>query len=149
MAEIFVLAEHRQGKIRDITFEMLEAGKNLASQQGASSTAVLLGHNVKNFAEELATKASKVLVVDDAQLEHFNSILYQKVLSSLIAKYQPLLTLIGHTAFGMDLAPSLSVDMGFPLVTDCIGLSFKENRLKAVRSDIASLAIAVKRSLRI
>jgi electron transfer flavoprotein alpha subunit len=134
MAEIFVLVEHRQGKIRDITYEMLAAGEKLASQQGASATAVLLGHNVKNFAEELAPRASKVVVVEDPQLEHFNSILYQKVLLSLIAKYQPLLTLIGHTAFGMDLAPSLSVEMGFPLVTDCIDLSFEENRLKAVRS---------------
>jgi electron transfer flavoprotein alpha subunit len=134
MSEIFILVEHRQGKIRDITYEMLAVGEKLASQQGISSTAVLLGHNVKNFAEELAIKAPKVLVVEDAQLENFNSILYQKVLSSLIAKYQPFLTLIGHTAFGMDLAPSVSVEMGFPLVTDCIGLSFEENRLKAVRS---------------
>jgi electron transfer flavoprotein alpha subunit len=134
MAEIFVLVEHRQGQIRDITYEILQAGETLASQLGASSTAVLLGHNVKNFAEELASRGSKVLVVEDAQLEHFNSIPYQKVLSSLIAKYQPFLTLIGHTAFGMDLAPSLSVEIGFPLVTDCIGLSFEENRLKAVRS---------------
>jgi electron transfer flavoprotein alpha subunit len=134
MGEIFILVEHRQGKIRDITHEMLAAGEKLASQQGGSSTAILLGHHVKHFAEELATKASKVLVVEDGQLEHFNSILYQKVLSSIIAKYQPDLTLIGHTAFGMDLAPSLSVEMGFPLVTDCIGLSFEGNRLKAVRS---------------
>jgi electron transfer flavoprotein alpha subunit len=134
MGEIFVLVEHRQGKIRDITYEMLVAGEKLASQQGGSSTAILLGHKVKDFAEELATRVSKVLVVEDEQLEHFNSILYQKVLSSLIAKYQPLLTLIGHTAFGMDLAPSLSTEMGFPLVTDCIGLSFEGSRLKAVRS---------------
>src|SRR5512139_3350480 len=134
MAEIFVLVEHRQGKIRDITFEMLEAGEKPSSQQGASSTAVLLGHDVKNFAEELATMASKVLVVEDVQLEHFNSILYQKVLSSLLAKYQPLLTLIGHTAFGMDLAPSLSVETGFPLAMDCISLSLEGNRLRAVRS---------------
>jgi len=134
MGEIFVLVEHRQGKIRDITYEMLQAGETLSSQQGVSSTAVLLGHNVKDFAEELAKKASKVLVVEDPQLEHFNSVLYQKVLASLIAKYQPLLTLTGHSAFGMDLAPSLSVEMGFPLVTDCIGLSFEESRLKAVRS---------------
>ena len=134
MGEIFVLVEHRQGKIRDITYEMLQAGETLASQQGASSTAVLLGHNVKNFAEELAAKALKVLVVEDAQLEHFNSILYQKVLSSLITKYHPSLTLMGHSAFGMDLAPSLSVEMGIPLVTDCIGLSFEGSRLKAVRS---------------
>jgi electron transfer flavoprotein alpha subunit len=68
------------------------------------------------------------------QLEHFNSILYQKVLSSLITKYQPPLTLMGHSAFGMDLAPSLSVEIGFPLVTDCIGLSFEGSRLKVVRS---------------
>jgi len=134
MAEIFVLVEHRQGKIRDITQEMLAAGENLAFQHGASCTAVLLGHQVRNFAEELATKGSKVLVVEDVQLEHFNSILYQKVLSSLLAKYQPLLTLIGHTAFGMDLAPSLSVETGFPLAMDCIGLSLEGNRLKAVRS---------------
>jgi electron transfer flavoprotein alpha subunit len=134
MAEIFVLVEHRQGKIRDITYEMLGVGENVASQQGASLTTILLGHNVKNFAEELATRALKVLVVEDVQLEHFNSILYQKVLSSLIAKYQPLLTLIGHTAFGMDLAPSLSVETGFPLVTDCIGLSIEGSRLKAIRS---------------
>jgi electron transfer flavoprotein alpha subunit len=134
MAEIFVLVEHRQGKIRDITYEMLQAGEMLASQQGTPSAAVLLGHNVKNFAEELVTKASKVLVVEDAQLEHFNCILYQKVLSSLITKYQPSLTLIAHSAFGMDLAPSLSVEMGFPLVTDCIGLSFEGSCLKAVRS---------------
>jgi electron transfer flavoprotein alpha subunit len=134
MSEIFVLVEHRQGKVRDITYEMLQAGETLASKQGASSTAVLLGHNVKNFAQDLATKASKVLVVEDAQLEHFNSIFYQKVLSSLITKYQPPLTLMGHSAFGMDLAPSLSVEMGFPLVTDCIGLSFEKSRLRAVRS---------------
>jgi electron transfer flavoprotein alpha subunit len=134
MGDIFVLVEHRQGKIRDITYEMLQAAETLASQQGISSTTVLLGHNVKNFAEELAAKSPKVLVVEDAQLEHFNSILYQKVLSSLIAKYQPLLTLIGHTAFGMDLAPSLSAELAFPLVTDCIGLSFEEKRLKAIRS---------------
>ena len=134
MGEIFVLVEHRQGKIRDITYEMLGAGEKLASQQGTSSTALLLGHHVKTFAEELALRTSKVLVVEDAQLEHFNSILYQKVLASLIAKHQPLLTLIGHTAFGMDLAPSLSAEMGIPLVTDCIGLSFEANRLKALRS---------------
>jgi electron transfer flavoprotein alpha subunit len=134
MADIFVLVEHRQGKIRDITYEMLGAAEKLASEQGTSSTIVLLGHQVKTFTEELAARASKILIVDDAQLAHFNSILYQKVLCSLITKYHPSLTLIGHTAFGMDLAPSLSVEMEFPLVTDCIGISFEGSRLKTIRS---------------
>src|SRR4030042_6641824 len=130
MSEIFVLTEHRQGKIRDITYEMLGLGEKIATQQGATLAAVLLGKGVNSFAEDLATRAPKVLVVEEDQLENFNSLCYQKVLSSLISKYQPLLTLIGHTAFGMDLAPSLSMAMAFPLVTDCLGLVLEGNRLK-------------------
>jgi electron transfer flavoprotein alpha subunit len=134
MAEIFVLVEHRQGKIRDITFELLGIGEGIAQTLGVSIMAVLLGHQVKELAEDLAKRGSKVLVIEDERLEHFNSIHYQKVLSSVIPKYQPILTLIGHTAFGMDLAPSLSVELGFPLVTDCIGLSMEGAHLKAIRS---------------
>jgi electron transfer flavoprotein alpha subunit len=133
MGEVFVLVEHRQGKIRDITYEMLGLGEKIAAQQGAT-TAILLGNGVKSFAEDLAARTPKVLVVEDDQLENFNSLCYQKVLSSLISKYQPLLTLIGHTAFGMDLAPSLSVEMDFPMVTDCIDLSLEGSQLKAIRS---------------
>jgi electron transfer flavoprotein alpha subunit len=134
MGDIFVLVEHRQGKIRDITYEMLGVGEKIAAEQGASLTAVLLGHGVKADAEELASRASRVLVVEDEKLQHFNSLPYRKVLSTLYAKYQPFLTLIGHTAFGMDLAPGLSAELGLPLVTDCIGLSSEGKQLKATRS---------------
>jgi len=134
MGDIFVLVEHRQGRIRDITYEMLGAGEKIAAEQGSSLTAVLLGHGVKNVAEELALRASKVLVVEDETLENFNSPPYQKILSALYTKYHPFLTLIGHTAFGMDLAPRVSVELGLPLATDCIGLSTQGSRLKATRS---------------
>jgi len=134
MGEIFVLVEHRQGKVRDITYEMLGAGEKIASEQDASLVALLLGHGVKEAARELALRASKVLVVEDGRLEHFNSLSYQKVLATLASKYQPFLILIGHTAFGMDLAPSLSAELNLPLVTDCIGLSSEGTRIKAVRS---------------
>ncbi len=134
MKEIFVLVEHRQGKIRDITYEMLGAGEKLAAAKSASVVAVLLGHGVKGLAEELAARASKVLVVEDEQLANFNSLVYQTVLLDLCSKYEPLVLLIGHTAFGMDLAPSLSVETNLPLVTDCIDLTLEENQLRAVRS---------------
>lgn len=134
MSEIFVLVEHRQGKIRDITYEMMGLGENLANQKGTSLTAILLGYEIKSLAEDLSTRGSKVLVVEDENLKNFNSVFYQQTLSSLISKYQPFLLLIGHSAFGMDLAPSLSMEMDFPLVTDCIGLSFEDGKLKATRS---------------
>ena len=133
MAEIFVLAEHREGELRDVTLEMLGEAKNLADKMGATVTAVLLGSGVDAFADTIKSYANKVLVVDDPKLANFNSESYQKVLSTLITDKKPVLTLIGHTAFGMDLAPALAVELGLPLATDCIGLELDGGKLTVTR----------------
>ena len=133
MKELFVLAEHRQGELRDVTFEMLTKGREVSQKTNADLTAVLLGYNVKDFAKRLANHAKKVLVVDDARLENFNAETYQKVLSHLISERKPSLILIGHTAFGVDLAPSLATELNVPLATDCIDLNFEGEKLVVVR----------------
>lgn len=133
MKEIFVLAEHRQGQFRDITFEMLSKGVELAEKTGTELTAVLLGKNVKDQAKALSEYAKHVLVVDDAKLENFNSEAYQTVLAQLIKEHKPLLTLIGHTSFGVDLAPSLAVSLNISLATDCIDLEYQNDTLAVTR----------------
>jgi electron transfer flavoprotein alpha subunit len=133
MNEIFVLAEHRQGQIRDITLEMLTKGKELAEKTNTDLTAVLLGKEVKEHAKTLSEYAQKVLLVENAKLENFNSEAYQKALSNLINKHKPLLTMIGHTSFGVDLAPSLAAALKLPLATDCIDLEFESETLFITR----------------
>lgn len=133
MGEIFVLAEHRQGELRDVTFEMLGKGQELAAALGAPLAAVLLGHSIEDFATELTKHANRVLVVEDERLEHFNSAAYQQVLAHLITERQPGLVLIGQSAYGMDLAPSLATQLDLPLATDCVGLEFEDGQLLAVR----------------
>ena len=133
MTEIFVLAEHRQGQIRDITFEMLTKGRELAEKTNSDLTAVLLGKEVKEQAETLSPYAQKVLLVEDVKLENFNSEAYHTVLSNLINEHKPLLTMIGHTSFGVDLAPSLAAALKLPLATDCIELEFKGETLVITR----------------
>ena len=133
MKEIFVLTEHRQGKIRDVTFEMLTKGRELAEKTSSELTAVLLGKNVKEYAKNLSEYANKVIVVEDSKLENFNSVAYQKVLSKLIEKHKPLLTLIGHTSFGVDLAPRLATALNIPLATDCIDIAFNNGTLFVTR----------------
>jgi electron transfer flavoprotein alpha subunit len=147
MTELFVLAEHRRGELRDVTFEMLTKGRELSARTDADLTAVLLGHNVKEFAKRLADHAKKVLVVDDARLKDFNEVAYQKVLSHLISERKPVLTLIGHTSFGIDLAPSLANKLNVPLATDCIDINFEEKKLIAVRQ-VYGGKVNVKASLR-
>lgn len=133
MTEIFVLAEHRQGQIRDVTYEMLTKGRELAEKSGAELTAVLLGEGVKDHAKSLSECATNVLLVEDSKLKNYNSEAYQKVLSDLIKEHKPLLTLMGHTSMGIDLAPRLSVMMNMPLATDCIDLKIDNQALTVTR----------------
>jgi len=147
MKELFVLAEHRQGELRDVTFEMLTKGVELSQKTNADLTAVLLGHNVEKFEKELAKHAKKVLIIDDARLENFNAEAYQRILFHLISERKPSLTLIGHTAFGVDLAPSLAAELNLPLATDCIDLDFEGEKLVVVRQ-VYGGKVNVKASLR-
>ena len=133
MTGIFVLAEHRQGQIREITFEMLTKARELAQKTNTESTAVLLGKNVKEHAKTLSEYAKNVLLIEDAKLENFNSSAYQKVLSNLIKEHKPLLTMMGHTSYGLELAPRLATALNTPLTTDCINLEFENETLIVTR----------------
>ncbi|MDQ7780137.1 MAG: electron transfer flavoprotein subunit alpha/FixB family protein [Planctomycetota bacterium] len=133
MPGVLVLAEHRRKAIQSITFEMLSRGREVAAQLKKEVSVVLLGHQVQAFAQELAKVAHKVYVIDDKRLENFNAELYQKALVPFMKDLKPTLTLIGHTSCGMDLAPALAVELGFPLVTDCIALERQGKKVVATR----------------
>jgi len=133
MAEIFVLAEHRQGQIRDITYEMLTKAHEIAGKANAETTAIILGKDVKDKAAALAEYAQKVILIQDPKLEHFNSEAYHKVLAQLIKEHRPLLTMVGHTSYGIDLAPRLAAALQTPLATDCIDLAIENDTLHVTR----------------
>ncbi|RLI05846.1 electron transfer flavoprotein subunit alpha/FixB family protein [Candidatus Bathyarchaeota archaeon] len=133
MKEIFVLAEHRRGELRDITFELLSLGRKLAEKLDGNLVSAVLGFGVKDFTDKVARYAEQVLVVEDEKLKEFNSEAYQKVLTNILEERKPFLILLGHTSYGMELAPSLSTALNIPLTTDCIGLDFKDGKLQVIR----------------
>jgi len=133
MKEILVLAEHRLGVLRDITFEMLAKGRELVQKNDAKLTAALLGYRVEALAEELAGYADEVLLIEDERLEDFNSEYYQQILSHVISERKPAVILIGHTSYGLELAPSLAVKLNIPIVTDVIDVYFEDGKFMVVR----------------
>ncbi len=122
MKEIIVLAEHRRGELRDVTWEMLSKARQLAESIGAEVGVALLGKGVNQLAEAFKPKSHRVLFIEDDRLEAYNSETYEKVLTQLITERKPVLTLIAHTAMGMDIAPNLAAHLKMPLATDCIGI---------------------------
>ncbi len=133
MKEIMVIAEHRRGEIRDVTWEMLSKGRQLAEGLGGELGIALLGKGVKNLAEALKPAAHRVFLIEDDRLEFYNSEIYERALIQLITERKPLLTFIGHTAQGMDFAPSLAVRLKLPLATDCIGIEAKDETFSLTR----------------
>jgi len=133
MPKIFVITEHRQGQVRDVTYEILTKGRELAEKTGAELTAVLMGKDVKEHAKTLAEYAKTVLLIQDPRLENFNSEAYRKVLTHLMNEHKPSLVLMGHTSYGIDLAPRLATALNVPLGTDCIDLAFENGTLTLTR----------------
>lgn len=133
MKEIIVLAEHRKGELRDVTWEMLSKGRQLAESAGADLGVALFGKGVNHLAEALKPKANKIFLIEDERLEFYNSETYEKVLTQLMTERKPFLTLIGHTATGMDFAPSLAAHLKMPLATDCIGIDLQGETFSLTR----------------
>ena len=133
MKEIIVLAEHRKGELRDVTWEMLSKGRQLAESAGADLGVALFGKGMNHLAEALKPKANKIFLIEDERLEFYNSETYEKVLTQLMTERKPFLTLIGHTATGMDFAPSLAAHLKMPLATDCIGIDLQGETFSLTR----------------
>jgi electron transfer flavoprotein alpha subunit len=133
MGEIFVVVEHRKGEVRDITFEMLFKANELCQEFSHDLTAIMLGGKDEAFLDDIAQKADRVIAFEDERLKNFNSDLYKEILHRLIQKHCPFLTLIGHTSWGMDFAPALSVKTGYPLVTDCVDILVDDGRPMVIR----------------
>jgi electron transfer flavoprotein alpha subunit len=133
MSEIFVIVEHRLNEVRDITYEMLWKACDLAQRHAHTVTAILLGHEVNPLAEQISDRADKVVVVDNERFKNFNANTYKELVAELIQESNPILTLIGNTAWGMELAPCLAVKTGYPLTTDCIDIAFQDGKLIAER----------------
>ena len=133
MKEILILAEHRRGELRDVTWEIVSKGRQLAESLGAETAVALLGKGLNGMAEALKPAAHRVLLVEDDRLEAFNSETYEKVLVQLITERKPFLILIGSTAMGMDLAPGLAARLKIPLATDCIGIDPKDETFSLTR----------------
>jgi electron transfer flavoprotein alpha subunit len=131
--DIFVLAEHRQGRLRDVSLEMLSQATRLAGRTGGRTVCVLLGEKIDGFARTLAGYCDKVLYGESSEFADFNSDRYQRVLTGLISEGRPALVMIAHSAQGADLAPALAVAAKLSLVTNLVDIRHEGGTLRATR----------------
>lgn len=129
---VFIYAQQVDNEISSIAYELLGKGKELAADLGTDVTAVLLGSNVKGLCDKLAEYgADKVIVVDDPELETYRTEPYAHALASVINEYKPEIMLVGATAIGRDLGPTVSARVATGLTADCTVLEIGDFPLVA------------------
>ena len=114
-----VLAEAREGALRNVSFEAIAAAKQLTDDV----TAVVIGDHMQSLAQELGEYgASRVLVVEDDRLKHYTPDGYGQVLRQLIEQENPEMIVLGHTALGKDIAPKLAARLDAGLISDVVSI---------------------------
>ncbi|MCR5281929.1 MAG: electron transfer flavoprotein subunit alpha/FixB family protein [Lachnospiraceae bacterium] len=120
---VYVFAQQVDNQISGIAYELLGKAKELAADldEGRNEVvAVLIGSDVKGLADSLAEYgADKVIVVDDPELKEYRTEPYAHALSSVINEFKPEIMLVGATAIGRDLGPTVSARVATGLTADC------------------------------
>lgn len=125
---VYVIAEQFEGKLRNVSLELLGQGKILADGIGDDIGAVLIGSGVKPLAKELiAYGATKVYVYDDPKLANYNTTAYATVVEDFFNKISPNVLLVGATNIGRDLGPRIANRLQTGLTADCTGLAIDDD----------------------
>ena len=125
--DVWVYLETVDGKLRNVSLELLGEGRKLADTMGQKLSGVLIGNNVKELAKEVfASGADQVYLVEAVELEHYNTDGYTATLVDLIERYKPSVILVGATNNGRDLGPRVACRVGTGLTADCTDLGIDE-----------------------
>ncbi len=123
MNNVFVYIEIEQGKIADVSLELLTKGRELASELGVKLEAVVLSQSLVGIAEQLAPYGvDTVWVADDKIFAPYRTLPHTSVLVGLFKAEKPQIALFGATSVGRDLGPRVSSALFSGLTADCTEL---------------------------
>jgi len=130
--KVLVLAEVKDGVLRNVSFEAIAAAKTIS--EGGEVVVAVLGKEVKSFANDLFYYgADQVLIIENDQLEHYTPEGYSQAFMAAIQEENPEAIVIGHTSLGKDLAPKIAAKLSSGLVSDVTEVSVEGGNIVFTR----------------
>lgn len=127
---IVVIAEHFEGEIRPITYELVHFAEELGQFRSAPIKILVLGEKVEALAKSLAETTGKdVLGIRSPQLAQYNGQVYKSVLHDILGEHPPAYVCISHSSRGSDFAPGLAMRLKAACITGVSALSVQEDRV--------------------
>lgn len=120
---LIVYCEYEDGKIADVSLELLTKGRSLADKLGVKLEAVVAGTNLDGIEKQVFPFGVDTLYVfDDKRLYPYTSLPHSSILINLFRELQPQVALMGATSIGRDLGPRVSSCLHSGLTADCTAL---------------------------
>lgn len=128
---VWVFIEQEDGRIAEISLELLAKARELANILDSQVWALLCGHLIPDLAETLIQQgADHVLVADHPELAIYRTLPYTRVMVDLVRRLQPYIFLIGASPVGRDLAPRIASAAQVGLTADCTDLQIGDYTVK-------------------
>ncbi|SEW19986.1 electron transfer flavoprotein subunit alpha/FixB family protein [Halobacterium jilantaiense] len=120
---VLAVADHRRGDLRDVSFELLTAGRELADAAGTDLHAAVVSGDTESFAEDLNREGvDHVHAVEHG--EEFNHDVYAQAVEALADDLDAEFVLVPNSVNGLDYAPAVATRTGRTYVSDAIDLAY-------------------------
>lgn len=131
-ADVLAVAEHRQGDLRDVSLEVVSAGRQVADAIGGTLHVGVISGDVEGYADRLDREGVDVIHTI-ASGDEFNHDVYAGAVKALYEAIEPRYILTPNSVNGLDYAPALANRLDIPLVSDATGLDWNDDTLTATR----------------
>ncbi|GAB3023913.1 electron transfer flavoprotein subunit alpha/FixB family protein [Natronobiforma cellulositropha] len=132
MSDVLAVVDHRQGALRDVSFELLSAGRDLADATGGDLFVAVVNGPTAAFADEVDREGVDAIYTVDAG-EEFDHDVYAGAAVHLVETLEPRILLAPNSVNGIDYLPAVATRLDWPLVTDAVGLELEGETLVATR----------------
>ena len=120
---LIVYLEYEDGKVADVSLELLTKGRQLADKLGIKLEAVVAGDNLKDIEKQVMPYGVDTLYkVEDKRLYPYTSLPHSSILINLFKEIEPRIAFMGATSIGRDLGPRVSSALHSGLTADCTSL---------------------------
>ena len=126
---VLVVAEHLRGQIRDVTRELITAGRALGPV-----TVAVIGSDPAALVDAVNVDGVEEIVTVQIPAGEFENDAYQASLEALIGSRRPRVTLLGFTVNSMGYGPAVAVKLGLGFASDVHGVALEGDAVIATRS---------------
>ncbi|MCH5214868.1 MAG: electron transfer flavoprotein subunit alpha/FixB family protein [Muribaculaceae bacterium] len=120
---LIVYCEYEDGKVADVSLELLTKGRQLADRLGVKLEAVVAGDDLKDIEKQIFPYGvDTVYKVEDKRLYPYTSLPHSSILINLFKEIEPQIAFMGATSIGRDLGPRVSSSLHSGLTADCTSL---------------------------